>query len=152
MNRAILSMSLVLSAAACMGRQDPQQEKVALLAADRAFDSTVAASGLEGWVSFFNDSGRQVNGRGEFVVGKDAIREHMRGTLSDPTTSLRWSPDYAEVSVDGTLGYTFGNWTITGRDSIGTRELGRGRYLTIWRKALDGTWKAEADMGNETRP
>jgi ketosteroid isomerase-like protein len=145
-------LTLVLVIAACAGRQNPQQEKAALLATDRAFDSTVAASGLEGWVSFFSDSGRQVDSRGEFVVGKDAIREHMRGTLGDPSRSLRWSPDYAEVSVDGTLGYTFGRWTMSGRDSLGTRELGRGRYLTIWRKNLDGTWKAEADIGNESRP
>jgi ketosteroid isomerase-like protein len=148
-----LKLSLILLATACMGgKSDPAQEKAALLAADRAFDSTVAATGVEGWVSFFSDSGRQIDGRGDFVVGKDAIREHMRGTLGDPNRSLRWSPDYAEVSVDGTLGYTFGRWTLSGKDPFGTRELGRGRYLTIWRKQLDGSWKAEGDMGNESRP
>jgi ketosteroid isomerase-like protein len=147
--RRLSWLSLVLLS--CTPKPDPAGERAALMAADRAFDSTVATSGLEGWVGFFSDSGRQVDGRGNFVTGGAAIREHMRGTLTDKTRSLRWSPDYAEVSMDGTLGYTWGQWTLSGRDSLGQRELGRGRYLTVWRKQIDGKWKAEADIGNESR-
>ena len=77
--------ALLLLLAACGATPDPDRERAALLAADRAFDSTVAAVGLEGWVGFFSDSGRQVDNYGDFVVGQAAIRDHMRGLLTDST-------------------------------------------------------------------
>ena len=144
------STVLLLLLAACGAAPDLGREREALLAADRAFDSTVAATGLEGWVGFFADSGRQVDAYGDFLVGRAAIRDHMRGLLTDSTRSLRWTPDHAEVSGDGTLGYTWGRWTLSRRGPDSVPELGRGRYLTVWRKQADGSWLAEADVGTDT--
>ena len=148
---ARLIAPLLLLSMACAVASDPTAEKAALLHADRAFDSATAAGGLEGWVSFVGDSGRQTDARGDFVTGPAAIRELMRGLLNDTTRSLRWAPDLADVSGDGTLGYTWGRWTMAVRDSMGSHEAGRGRYLTVWRKQLDGKWKLEADIGTDTK-
>jgi ketosteroid isomerase-like protein len=137
---------------ACLGPVDPARARAALLAADRAFDSTVAARGLEGWVSFFGDSGQQIDRHGDFVIGPAAVRDHMRGLLTDSTRSLRWTPDHAEASADLTLGYTWGRWMLSVRDSAGSRAVGQGRYLTVWRKQRDGSWKVEADVGTDTSP
>jgi ketosteroid isomerase-like protein len=145
-----LPVVLPLLLAACGAPADRVRDREALFAADRGFDSTVAAVGLEGWVGFFSDSGRQVDSYGDFVVGQAAIRDHMRGLLTDSTRALRWAPDLAEVSRDGSLGYTWGRWTMLHRGAGTGEELARGRYLTVWRKQTDGSWKAEADVGTET--
>jgi ketosteroid isomerase-like protein len=141
---------LVAGLAACTGGPSRERERADLLEADRKFDSVTAQTGLEGWVASFGDSGRQVDRYGDFVLGRAAIRDHMRGLLSDSSRSLRWAPDLAEVSSDGTLGYTWGRWTLTVRDSLGAHHAGQGRYLTVWRKQRDGGWLAEADIGTET--
>ncbi|MEO8634992.1 MAG: nuclear transport factor 2 family protein [Gemmatimonadales bacterium] len=146
----LLATALLLCTAACTSAPDPATERATLLAADVAFDTATAARGLEGWVSFVADSGRQIDRQGNFVTGPSAIRAHMRGLLSDTLRSLRWVPDLADVSGDGTLGYTWGRWTMTVRDSSGSRPAGQGRYLTIWRKQRDGRWKVEGDVGTET--
>jgi ketosteroid isomerase-like protein len=143
-------LGLALLIAACAAAPDLAREREALLVADRTFDSTVAVGGLEAWVAAFSDSGRQVDRYGDFVVGPAAIRDHMRGLLTDTTRALRWSPDHAEVSADGTLGYTWGRWTMTVRNTLGSRQVSQGRYLTAWRKQANGQWKAEADVGTET--
>lgn len=127
------------------------EDRNSLLAADRAFDSATAARGVEGWVSFVADSGRQIDGQGNFVTGPAAIRELMRGLLDDSLSALRWSPDLADVSGDGTLGYTWGRWTLTVRDSSGSHQAGQGRYLTIWRRQADGSWEVEGDIGTDTK-
>jgi len=119
-----------------------------LLAVDRAFDSVVADRGVEGWVSFFADSGIQMPEGSGIVIGHDAIRRHMSGFFSDTKQKLRWVPDKAEASSDGTLGYTMGHWTLTVRDSTGQHAAYRGKYLTVWRRQADGSWKAETDVGN----
>lgn len=121
----------------------------ALLAADRAFDSATAASRLEGWVAFFADSGRQTDRHGDFVIGHAAIRTHMEHFLNDTTLSLRWWPDHARISDDGTLGYTMGKAETRKRQGDSTVVVGRSRYLTVWRHQSDGSWKVDADLGTD---
>jgi ketosteroid isomerase-like protein len=45
---------------------------------------------------------------------------------------VRWTPEYADVSDDGTLGYTYG-WTHLADQ--------QGKYLACWRKRADGAWR-----------
>ena len=146
MNR-LVSIVALTGILACSAPPKPSVRDE-LIATDRAFDSVVAEKGVEGWVSFFADSGIQMPEGSGIVVGHDAIRQHMSGFFSDTNQKLRWTPDRAEASSDGTLGYTIGHWTLTVRDSGGTHEAYRGKYLTVWRRQADGSWKAEADVGN----
>jgi ketosteroid isomerase-like protein len=57
--------------------------------------------------------------------------------------TLAWKPIVAEVSADGTLGYTSGPWTFTATD--GTRAY--GHYVSIWRRRADGSWRLLVDLG-----
>jgi len=145
-----LSLTILSLLAACAPRPaDPAAGQASLMAADIAFDSAVAVSRTEAWVSFFADSGRQTDRHGDFVIGHDAIRAHMRGFLGDTTYQLRWKPDLARMSDDGTLGYTMGRsetWKHQGDSSV---VVGRSRYLTVWRKQQDGSWKVDADLGTD---
>jgi ketosteroid isomerase-like protein len=140
----------VAAAAVILGCVKAPEEGVraSLMAVDRAFDSVVAVRGTEGWVSFFADSGIQVPDRGDLIIGHEAIRGHMAGFFADTTVKLRWEPDLAETSGDGTLGYTIGHWRLLVRDSSGEHEAARGKYLTTWHRQKDGSWKALADIGN----
>ena len=146
MNRLICATAL--TTLACTAPPSHDSITASLMAVDRAFDSVVAEKGVEGWVSFFADSGIQLPEGPGIVVGHDAIRKHMSGFFSDTNQKLRWVPDHAEASSDGTLGYTFGHWTVIVRDSTGQHEAYRGKYFTVWRRQADGSWKAEADVGN----
>ena len=144
-------MPLLLLATACTAhaaRPSPE----ALLAADRAFDSATAASGVEGWVGFFADSGRQLDRHGDFVIGHDAIRARMQGFLADTTLSLRWRPDHARISDDGSLGYTMGRAETRKRSGDSTIVVDRSRYLTVWRRQSDASWKVDADLGTSIEP
>ncbi|HSE68751.1 MAG TPA: DUF4440 domain-containing protein [Gemmatimonadales bacterium] len=144
----VLASAILLANLAACGQTPRDSVTASLMATDRAFDSVVAEKGVEGWVSFFADSGIQMPEGSGIVVGHEAIRKHMSGFFSDTNQKLRWTPDKAESSGDGTLGYTTGHWTLTVRDSSGPHEAYRGKYLTVWRRQADGSWKAEADVGN----
>jgi ketosteroid isomerase-like protein len=148
----VLLVCLVFPAACAAPRADspdPAALAASLLAADRAFDSATAASRLEGWVGFFADSGRQIDRHGDFVIGHPAIRAHMAGFLGDTSYQLRWQPDHARVSGDGTLGYTLGRAETLKRQGDSSVVVGRSRYLTVWRKQADGSWKVDADIGTD---
>jgi ketosteroid isomerase-like protein len=53
---------------------------------------------------------------------------------------------YADISASGNLGYTYGLFNI---HTTSGNLLGRGKYITIWKKQTDGTWKYVLDGGNE---
>lgn len=154
MKRGITSAVLATLALACQPAARPVDltaARASLLAVDAAYDSSTAASGTAGWVAYYTDSSRMIDGSGNFLVGPAAIGAYMEPLLGDTTRSLRWAPDHAEVSGDGTLGYTWGRWTMSTRDSAGTRQEGQGRYITVWRRQADGRWRVEADLGTDTQ-
>ena len=140
MRKLILCLLLALPLLAADHRQ-------ALIDADKAFDAATAERGLDGWMSFFADDAR-INSPGGILEGKAALRKHYSGMFARKNFSIRWKPLYAEASQDGTLGYTLGTAEISSDDESGVSRKRDGRYLTVWRKLADGSWKAVTDLGN----
>ena len=60
---------------------------------------------------------------------------------------LTWEPAYAEISADGTLGYTTGPWTYEGGEGAEQVRI-HGHYVSVWRIQPDGAWKVILDIGN----
>ncbi|KFN43463.1 YybH family protein [Arenimonas oryziterrae] len=58
---------------------------------------------------------------------------------------LEWTPEFAEISAGGDMGYTGGPWRYTpeGED----KPVAFGHYFTVWVKQADGKWKVLADHG-----
>lgn len=100
-----------------------------------AFSNTVADNGV-------------VFGTPQFVVGPDAVRAFFaaQGTSS----SLTWRPVYASVADSRDLGFTIGEYIATGRGPSGAAVQRFGKYLTVWKRQRDGTWKFVVDGGNPT--
>ncbi|MEO6589671.1 MAG: nuclear transport factor 2 family protein [Pyrinomonadaceae bacterium] len=59
---------------------------------------------------------------------------------------LNWSPNWADISSDGNLGYTTGGWSFHPKGKTG-EATAFGDYFTIWKKQADGKFKAVVDMG-----
>ncbi len=71
------------------------------------------------------------------AVGRAAAEKVWAAYFADSTYSISWKTDHAEVIGD--LGYTAGAY----QDSFG-----KGKYLCVWMKQADGSWKAIHDMWN----
>jgi ketosteroid isomerase-like protein len=79
------------------------------------------------------------------MVGKATIARAF-GDLSDTGFVLTWEPLYADISRSGDMGYTYGLYkSFIKADS----SVSRGKYVTIWKKQPDGSWKYVLDGGNE---
>jgi ketosteroid isomerase-like protein len=64
--------------------------------------------------------------------------------LSDTAYTLSWQPMNAEISKSGDLGFTYGVYELSIKDSVY-----KGTYVSIWKKQNDGSWKFVLDSGNE---
>ncbi|MFZ5353497.1 MAG: YybH family protein [Bacillota bacterium] len=119
-----------------------------LMALDKEFDMATSEKGVEGWVSYFSEDGIMVPSQGEIIKGKEAIYKRMQGAFGTAGFSLRWQPEAAKVSEDGTMGYTYGRYVRKHPDKDGTIMEGTGRYTSIWQLQNDGSWKIVLDIGN----
>jgi ketosteroid isomerase-like protein len=145
---AIAGAISLLSAAASAG---PKED---LLAADKAFSELSVAKGSNAaFVFYLAEDGRLFGIGGEPpIYGKAAAtKRYAERDRGDPAANvLSWSPEHADLSEDGTAGWTDGAWTFVGvPDAKGERATASGHYLTVWKKNTHGQWKVAADMGTK---
>jgi len=143
-----LGLMAVLIAGAAQGVDlDPRDQ---LMAADRRFAAAVAEGGFEAWMSFMADDAVRLDSLGAVgVQGKDAIAKVDAALFADPHRLLTWEPRDGAAFAGGDLGYTTGHYRLIRRDDHGAEveTLGRGRYITWWRRGADGTWQVILDTG-----
>jgi len=82
------------------------------------------------------------------VIGPKAVDEFFRA--QPPGSSLTWRPVYASVAGSRDLGFTIGESIRTLRGPSGAAVQRFGKYLTVWQKQSDGSWKFVVDGGNVT--
>lgn len=120
-------------------------DREVLLDLDREFERATAEHGVDGWVRFFAENGSMLPSGDMPIVGLEAIRQAM-AELNEGLV-LRWKPERAEILIPDALGYTVGSYEqrVAGED--GGDVVSRGRYVTIWRKQEDGSWRVVFDTG-----
>jgi len=135
MHRLLLTV-IVLTATA-----DRTSDREALLAADRSLSGKTASLGLlQGFVPALLDGAAYLYPGAPLLRGADRVRAFLQS--SDSVLKPTWTPAFADVSLDGQLGYTYG-WTRSGAT--------RGKYLACWRKT-DGGWRIAAYATNRPVP
>lgn len=141
---------LLLLAGGCQSRVDVAAATRDLLATDQAWAALAAANGpLDSIVAYWTPDARVVLPGQPIVVGTDAIRQMVAAMQATPGFHISWTPDSAIVSSSGDFGYTYGANRITFPDSSGTLRTSEGRYITVWRKEPNGSWRCTFDISNE---
>ena len=118
-----------------------------LFKADRAYARAVADSGQAAWVArFAPDIAKPGAGGLMLLRGADPVAALDKGMFADATRVLVWEPTDAVAYADGRTGVTVGRsaWV---RSTARTDTLSRGRYLTLWQRQTNGSWKIILDTG-----
>jgi ketosteroid isomerase-like protein len=110
------------------------------------FAKDVAARGGAAFADWFAEDGVAL-GNGEApLVGKVAIAKSAN--WSPKAYQLTWTPTDASMGPSGDMGYTWGHFEGHSKDANGNPVTTTGRYMTIWRKQPDGSWKVVLDAGS----
>ncbi len=86
------------------------------------------------------------------ATGKEPIRAIWKGMLGAPGFSGGWKPTKVEVARSGDLGYVSGTYEFSENDTTGKSMTDRGKFVEVWKKQADGTWKCVADIFNTNLP
>jgi ketosteroid isomerase-like protein len=74
------------------------------------------------------------------IKGKENIRAYYE-TRELKNATVKWTPDFIEVSESGDLGYTYGQYLWTIISAEGDTSEFKGVFHTVWKRQDDGSWK-----------
>lgn len=126
----------IIPGAPVRGRPDPAE----LIAADSVFSAMSVSQGAKpAFLAFATEDAISFGGGPQMNRGRAAIGAAFDGFPGGAV--LAWRPVGAAIAESGDLGCSVGEATI---ESL--RQY--SKYLTIWKRQRDGSWKFVADGGN----
>jgi len=135
------------STAVNTSKSAPHVTEESLMQADRDFAEATHARGIDGWMSFFARDAIRIRYRDNMVKGYDAVRAFDLPNISDTTYTLNWEPTDAYVFSGGDVGSTTGRyWAVGKKAENAGKQIGRGRYVTMWRRDRN-RWLVIMDTG-----
>ncbi len=127
---------------------DFEAERSALMEADKAwFESH---KNIDEFLSSLTDDAIFM-AEGAPAAEGEAIQALWEFLLSSPGFNLDWAATSADVAKAGDMGYTIGSYELTTAPD-GVPSVTIGKYVTLWKKQADGSWKVAVDCFNSDGP
>ncbi len=120
--------------------------KTFLFDLEAQFAKDVATRGGTAFADWFADDGVALGNGAAPLIGKVAIAKSA--VWSPISYQLTWKPTDGMMGPSGDMGYTWGHYEGHSKDANGNPVTTSGRYMTIWRKQADGSWKVVMDAGS----
>ena len=142
----VCSMALVGCATSTTSSNDAETY---LRANDPRFADAFNHADWDTVAAFYADDAVTLMPNADAKHGRAAIRQGFNA-MAGLNANLRLTTD--RVVQSGDLAYETGTYDMTMSPS-GTAPMNdRGKYLTVWRRQADGTWKIVADSINTSLP
>lgn len=149
MRRLITLAVVAVVAVSCAPTVNVEQEKAALMAADKEWsESTKDAAKFVGVLA--SDGSVLMHGMPR-ISGESDVRAAYAQMSGAPGFALTWTADRAIVSASGDVGYTAGSSSMTMNNAAGVASVEKGKYVTVWKK-VNGAWKVVEDISNADAP
>lgn len=148
MTRAVYILLLMVICCSCKEfRFEKDKERIEALnqmqQTDIDFSNRSKEAGMKkAFLEYIQEEGVLLRPHRMPITGAAAI--DYLSSINDSSLILTWAPEGGNVSKSADMGYTYGVYTLTIKDSAY-----KGTYVTIWQKQADGTWKFVLDTGNE---
>ena len=139
----IIGLLIIISLTSCHSdNQYPiEKAKAEITKAEKDFETMVIQKGLAEAFAFFADENAVIRRNNDSIIHG---REGIRNFYSSPffkRSSATWSPDFIDISKDGTMAYTYGRYAWQSKDSTGHLNVSTGVFHTVWKRQKDGGWK-----------
>ena len=115
---------------------------------DAQWSAAAAAKNVDKTASYYSADAVVLPPNGPIATTTDAIRKIWNDLLTSPGTAISWKTTKVEVSKSGDMAFLTGTYDLSTNDPAGKPVKDRGKYLEVWEKQADGSWKCAADMWN----
>ncbi len=125
---------------------DMSAEAKALAKLDDDWSAAAATRDAKRVASFYAEDAIAYPPNEPMAIGRAAAEKVWAAYFADPTYKISWKTTHADAT--GSLGYTTGTYEDSFKGPDGKTVNGKGKYVCVWKKQSDGTWKAVHDMWN----
>ena|SRR5277367_2496869 len=158
----LMTLAAIFSTAACFrrGNRDARVEQqrlslerameaeIDIRAATVAWSKASQARDVDKAVSFYADDAIEFVNKGPAAVGKENIHKVWQEMLAEPGPGLTFSTTEVEVAHSAEMAWEHGIYDLATVDKSAKVTDERGKYVVVWKKQFDGSWKVVADMDN----
>lgn len=120
----------------------------AIKTADQQWAAAAAVKDLDKSVSFCGPDAAILVPNAPAAEGPDAIRKWFQDVFNIPGFKLLWHATESAAAKSGDLGYSRGTYELSYTDPSGKQISDHGKYITVWKKQSDGSWKVLRDIFN----
>ena len=124
----------------------------AIKAADAAWEKAVSSKDTTGAMGAVASDGAVLGPNAPAATTPDAIKGMFVTFWGMPAISIHWTATKVEAAKSGELGYSMGSYQLSWNDAKGKPMSDKGKYVTVWRKQADGSWKVVYDIFNSDQP
>ena len=136
--------SIVISLMSCSDEKNEisiESTRTEIRDTEKAFETMAAEKGIAEAFWFYADSNATIKRQNDTLIhGKDGIKNYY-STDFYKNASVKWTPDFIDVSVNGDMAYTFGKYVWKSKDSTGNPIEFSGVFHTVWKRQNNGEWK-----------
>ena len=144
---ALLSFAFVGTAAA--GDTKIEQE---LRDLDAKWSAAAGVKDIDKTVSYYSEDAVVMPPNAPSAKTRETIRSAWKEMLTTPGAAISWKATKVEVAKSGDLACVSGTYEETTTDASGKPVKDHGKYVEVWEKQADGTWKCGADIWNSDLP
>jgi uncharacterized protein (TIGR02246 family) len=120
---------------------------------EAALFKDAAAKDADKWATYFTEDASGLFPGDGMLNGRAAIRAAMATYFADPNFSLTLQSTQAIASKGGDMAYSQGTYTMTVTNAkTKTPMTDKGKYLTVYTRQPDRSWKAVAHAFNSDSP
>jgi uncharacterized protein (TIGR02246 family) len=120
---------------------------------EAAWVKDAATKDADKWASYFAEDGSGLYPGAGILNGKAAIKAAMAPYFADPNFSLAFQSTRTMASKGGDMVYSQGTYTMTMTNPKTKKPMtDKGKFLTVYTKQADGSWKAVVDTFNSDSP
>ncbi len=129
----------------------PEESVAAVKAADTKWSQAMQAHNIAALDSYYADDATVLPANAEMITSKVAAVKYWTDHLTKDV-DVSWTPMYVEAAKSGDMVYDLGSYTMTTKAAKGATVTDHGKYMSVWKKQADGSWKAEANTWNSDTP
>ena len=140
--KAFLSIIiLTITMASCQNTADQASLEKEIFQTEKAFEKMASEKGIAEAFYYYAAEDAVIKRENDtLIIGKKNIRTYYE-KINDEKTTVSWTPDYINVSADGTMAYTYGKYLWKIKDEQGEISEYKGVFHTVWKKQADKSWK-----------
>jgi len=155
--RGLLALKVVLATsvtpallllASCAPQVDMAAAAKALTQVDEEWSKAAQAKDADRTASYYAEDAMIYPPNEVQAIGRDAAHKIWAAYFADTSIAISWKTTHAAVAQSGEFGFTAGAYDMLYRGPDGKQVHETGKYLEVWQKQKDGSWKCVQDMWN----